>query len=105
MSKSLTTTDEERLPLIHPGEILREEFLEPFQLSAPRVAKDLGVAPRRINDIIRGTRAITADTALRLGVYFGTSPQFWMNLQSGYDLRRAERERGAAIEAEVRPFR
>jgi addiction module HigA family antidote len=71
---------------IHPGEILMEEFLAPFSLSQYRLAKDIDVAPRRINEIIHGQRAISADTALRLGKYFKTSPQFWLNLQSRYDL-------------------
>lgn len=71
---------------IHPGEILMEEFLLPFGISQYRLAKDIDVAPRRINEIIHGTRAITVDTALRLGKYFRTSPQFWLNLQSRYDL-------------------
>ncbi|MDO8593167.1 MAG: HigA family addiction module antitoxin [bacterium] len=71
---------------IHPGEILNEEFLAPLKISQYRLAKDIGVAPRRINEIVRGLRSITADTALRLGKYFNTSPQFWLNLQSHYDL-------------------
>lgn len=71
---------------IHPGEILNEEFLLPFKISQYRLAKDIDVAPRRINEIIHGSRAISADTALRLGKYFKTSPQFWLNLQSHYEL-------------------
>jgi len=71
---------------IHPGEVLMEEFLLPFKISQYRLAKDIDVAPRRINEIIHGTRAISADTALRLGKYFKTSPQFWLNLQSHYEL-------------------
>lgn len=71
---------------IHPGEILMEEFLKPFKISQYRLAKDIDVAPGRINEIIHSSRAITADTALRLGKYFNTSPQFWLNLQSRYDL-------------------
>ncbi len=71
---------------IHPGEILMEEFLKPLEISQYRLAKDIGVAPRRINEIVHGKRTITADTALRLGKYFSTSPQFWLNLQSHYDL-------------------
>lgn len=71
---------------IHPGEILMEEFLAPFAISQYRLAKDIDVAPRRINEIIHGSRAISADTALRLGKYFNISPQFWLNLQSHYDL-------------------
>jgi addiction module HigA family antidote len=71
---------------IHPGEILREEFLKPFKISQYRLSKDINVSPRRINEIIHGIRAISADTALRLGKYFNTSPHFWLNLQSRYDL-------------------
>jgi len=71
---------------IHPGEILMTEFLMPFNISQYRLAKDISVAPRRINEIIHGSRAISADTALRLGKYFKTSPQFWLNLQSHYEL-------------------
>jgi len=71
---------------IHPGEILMEEFLKPFKISQYRVAVDISVSPRRINEIVHGIRSITADTALRLGKYFSVSPQFWLNLQSHYDL-------------------
>jgi addiction module HigA family antidote len=74
---------------IHPGEILKEEFMEPMSLTAYRLAKELHVPAPRMNDIVRGKRSITADTALRLGAYFGLSPQFWMNLQADYDLRLA----------------
>lgn len=75
-----------KLKLIHPGEILHEEFLKSLGVSQYRLANDIGVPPRRINEIVLGKRGITADTALRLGRYFGTSPQFWMNLQARYDL-------------------
>jgi len=75
-----------KLPPIHPGEILREEFLGPMGISQYRLAKDISVPPRRINEIVHGKRAITADTALRLGRFFGMSPQFWLNLQTRYDL-------------------
>ncbi|MBI3956443.1 MAG: HigA family addiction module antidote protein [Candidatus Kerfeldbacteria bacterium] len=71
---------------VHPGEVLLEEFLTPFAISQYRLAKDIAVPPRRINEIIHGTRAISADTALRLGKYFKTSPQFWLNLQTHFDL-------------------
>ncbi len=71
---------------IHPGEILLEEFLEPMEVSQYRLAKDISVPPRRVNEIVHGKRAITADTALRLARYFGTSERFWMNLQTRYDL-------------------
>jgi addiction module HigA family antidote len=75
--------------LIHPGEILLAEFMEPLGLTAYRLAKDLCVPAPRVGDIVRGKRAISADTALRLGVYFGLPAQFWLNLQNEYDLRRA----------------
>ena len=89
------------LPSIHPGEILLEEFLEPMGISQYRLAKDLSVPPRRINEIVHGKRSITADTALRLSRYFGTSDRFWLNLQTGYDLE-VERDRlGDRLEAEV----
>jgi addiction module HigA family antidote len=77
---------------IHPGEILLEEFLEPMELSQYRLAKDISVSARRINEIVHGKRGITADTALRLGRYFGTSEHFWMNLQTHHDLE-VEKER------------
>jgi len=77
---------EEKLQPIHPGEVLLEEFLKPMKMSQSRLALDIGVHPRRINEIVLGKRAISADTALRLARYFGNSPQFWMGLQSDYDL-------------------
>jgi antitoxin HigA-1 len=90
-----------KLAPIHPGDILMTEFLEPFGLSQYRLAQDLSVAPRRINEIVHGTRAVTADTALRLGRYFGTSPQFWLNLQSRYDLEVEQDKLGARLAKEV----
>ena len=77
---------------IHPGEILLEEFLEPLEVSQYRLAKDISVPARRINEIVHGKRAVTADTALRLARYFGTTERFWMNLQTRYDLE-LEKER------------
>lgn len=79
-----------QLPPIHPGEILMEEFLEPMGISQYRLAKDISVPPRRINEIVHGKRSITADTALRLGRFFRMSPQFWLNLQTRYDLEVTE---------------
>jgi addiction module HigA family antidote len=79
----------ENAALIHPGEILLTEFMEPFGLTAYRLAKNLAVPAPRIGDIVRGKRAISADTALRLGIYFGLPAQFWLNLQNEYDLRLA----------------
>lgn len=90
------------LPPIHPGEVLFEEFLEPMGISQYRLAKDIGVPARRINEIVLGKRAISADTALRLARFFGTSEQFWMNLQSRFDLD-SERDRlGSRLIREVR---
>ena len=81
---------QKKLPPIHPGQILFEEFLQPMGISQYRIAKDTNVSPRRINEIVHSKRAITADTALRLGKFFNMSPQFWMNLQSRYELELAE---------------
>jgi len=90
-----------KLPAVHPGEILLEEFLTPLGISQYRLARDTSVPPRRINEIVRGLRGITADTALRLARYFGTSERFWMNLQTHYDLV-VERERlGDRLDREV----
>lgn len=90
-----------RLPTVHPGEILQAEFLEPFGLSQYRLAKETRVPPRRINEIVLGKRGITADTALRLARFFGTSERFWLNLQVRYDLE-VERDRlGNRLKREV----
>lgn len=80
-----------RLPDIHPGEILNEDFLGPLGVSQYRLAQAVSVPPRRINEIVHGKRAISADTALRLARFFGTTPDFWINLQAQYDLRQAEK--------------
>ena len=91
-----------KLPPVHPGEILLTEFLEPMGISRNRLAKETSVSPRRIREIVRGSRAITAETALRLARYFGTSDRFWLNLQTHYDLE-VERERlGDRLRREVR---
>ena len=90
------------LPPIHPGEVLHEEFLEPKALSQYRLAKDISVPPRRINEIILGKRGITADTALRLARYFGTTDEFWMNLQVRYDLECGRDRLGNRLKTEVR---
>jgi addiction module HigA family antidote len=87
---------------VHPGEILAEKFLTPFGLIPYRVAVDCGLRPLRFYAIVRGQRAITADTALRLGRYFGVSPQFWMNLQATYDLAVAEDTLGATLAQQVK---
>jgi addiction module HigA family antidote len=94
----------EKLQPIHPGEVLLEEFLKPMNLSQNRVALAMGVPPRRINEIVLGKRSITADTALRLGRYFGMSPQFWLGLQMDYDLDVAEDALAQRLELEVRPL-
>jgi addiction module HigA family antidote len=90
------------IPPIHPGEILLEEYLKPMSISQYRLAKDINVDPRRINEIIHGQRSITADTALRLARYFGTSERFWLNLQSRYDLELQKMELGDRLEKEVK---
>ena len=90
-----------KLPPVHPGEILQEEFLEPMEISQYRLAKDISVSPRRINEIVHRQRSITADTALRLSRYFGTSERFWLNLQTGYDLEIEKDRLGPRLESEV----
>ena len=90
-----------KLAPVHPGEILSEEFLKPLEISQYRLAKDISVPPRRVNEIVLGRRGITADTALRLSRYFGTTDRFWLNLQTRYDLE-IERDRlGGRLEREV----
>lgn len=91
-----------KLAPIHPGELLLLDFLEPFELSQYRLALDISVPPRRINEIVHGTRAITADTALRLARYFGTTDRFWLNLQARFDLETQRDALGARLEKEVR---
>ena len=86
---------------IHPGEILREEFLGPLEMSAHALAMELKVPAPRINEIVRERRAVTPDTALRLARYFGTTPEFWLNLQTSYDLKITERKVGSKIAKEV----
>jgi addiction module HigA family antidote len=91
------------LDAIHPGEILLEEFMKPMGISINRLARELCVPPGRISAIVNGKRSISADTALRLGTYFGVSPDLWVGLQADYDLRVAERAFGAEIARRVRP--
>jgi addiction module HigA family antidote len=93
-----------RLDPIHPGEILLEEFMKPMGISINRLARDISVPPGRISEIVNGKRSITADTALRLGKYFGVSPETWLDLQSDYDLRVARQTIGAEIEQRVHQF-
>lgn len=90
-----------KLAPVHPGEVLLEEFLEPMKISQYRLAKDISVPPRRINEIVHGKRSVTADTALRLSRYFGTSERFWLNLQTGYDLEVEKDRLGDRLESEV----
>jgi addiction module HigA family antidote len=90
-----------KLPAVHPGEILLEEFLNPLGISQYQLAKDISVPPRRINEIVHGQRSITADTALRLARHFGTSERFWLNLQSRYDLEVKKERLGKRLEREV----
>jgi addiction module HigA family antidote len=92
-----------RLPPVHPGDVLLEEFLVPMGISQYRLAKDINVPPRRINEIVHGTRAVSADTALRLARYFGTSERFWLNLQAQYDLDVEYERVGDQIEREIEP--
>jgi len=91
-----------KLPPVHPGEILSEEFLKPLKISQYRLAKEISVPPRRINEIVLGKRAVTADTALRLSKYFGLSERFWMNLQARFDLETEKDSLGDRLEKEVR---
>jgi antitoxin HigA-1 len=94
-----------KLKPVHPGEILREEFMEPLGLSMNRLALDLRVPVTRIAEIVHERRAITADTALRLGRYFGTSPEFWVNLQARHELEITRQKEQAKVEREVRPIK
>ena len=91
-----------KIPLVHPGDILQEDFLEPLGITQYRLAKDISVPPRRINEIVHGKRSITADTALRLSRYFGVSPQFWIHLQAHYDLEVKSDKLGKRLEKEVK---
>lgn len=94
----------EKLNPVHPGEVLLEEFLKPMGLSQNRLSLEIGVHPRRINEIVLGKRRITADTALRLARFFGTSPQFWMGLQNDFDLDATADALGDRLNTEVRPM-
>jgi len=100
MSNSSTTTENDLIDPIHPGEILMEDFITGFGITQNKLAVSIGVPPRRINEIVHGKRGLTADTSIRLARYFGTSDEFWMNLQSNYELRlerRSLRDKVAAI--------
>jgi addiction module HigA family antidote len=89
---------------IHPGEIMLEEFMKPMGISARQLAADIDVSPSRISELVNGQRPITADTALRLGLFFGMEPRFWLNLQSEYDIRVADRELRAKLSPRIRVF-
>lgn len=110
-SKSQTTTSsnrrgmptEKKIPATHPGTILREEFLDPLGLSQSKLARRLNVDKRRVNEVVHGQRAVTADTALRLAAFFGTSPGFWLNLQKQYELDVAQDDE-ERIRKEVKPY-
>jgi addiction module HigA family antidote len=93
-----------KLEPIHPGEILSEDFLKPMEISINRLARDIAVPPGRISEIVNGKRGISADTALRLARFFGTSPDVWLGLQLEYDLRVAKRTSGIEIEKRVHPY-
>lgn len=93
-----------KLAPVHPGEVLEEEFLKPLELSQHRLALDIGVDPRRINEIVLKKRSVTANTALRLARYFDTSPEFWLGLQAQYDLDVEEDEMGERLQKEVRTY-
>jgi len=93
-----------KIPSVHPGEVLLEEFLKPLNISQNQLGRDLGVSPRRINEIVRGKRSITANTALRLARYFGNSPQFWLGLQMDYDLDLETDKVPCTIEKEIKKF-
>ena len=95
---------ETKMPPVHPGEILYEDFMKPLGITQYRLAKEMHVYPRRVNEIVHGKRAVSADTALRLARYFGTSAELWMNLQAHYDLELARDEAEEQIVAEVQPL-
>lgn len=97
-------SDRKTIPPVHPGKILKEEFIEAYGLSQNEVAQSIGVDTARVNKIVNEERSITADTAIRLAQYFDTTPGFWMNLQRQYDLRTAETEHGDEIRREVQPM-
>lgn len=103
MSNSLITTEADLIEPIHPGEILMEDFIEGFGITQHKLAVSIGVPPRRINEIVHGKRGITADTAIRLAKYFGTSAEMWMNLQSNYELRMQRRALAGVVE-EIKPL-
>lgn len=92
-----------KLKNIHPGEILSEEFLKPMEVSAYRLSKDIGIPQTRISEILKGNRRVTADTALRLSIYFGNSPKFWLGLQADYDIEEEKRQNRLVLKS-IKPF-
>ncbi|MEN9558139.1 MAG: hypothetical protein RL141_508 [Candidatus Parcubacteria bacterium] len=104
LSLIITNMPSTKILPIHPGEILQEEFLTPLQVSQYRLATDIGVPPRRINEIVHGVRGVSADTALRLEKYFGASAAFWMNLQARYELEVQRDHLGSRLEREILAF-
>ncbi len=96
--------NETRIPPVHPGEVLLEDFLKPLGISQYRLAKEMNVYPRKINEIVLGKRSITADTAIRLSRYFGTSAELWMNLQALYDLEKTRDEIEEQVNKEISPL-
>lgn len=94
----------EKIPNVHPGEILLEEFLKPLGISQNKLAREIKVSPRRVNEIVLGKRSVTPETALRLARYFGTSERFWLGLQIDFDLEEAKRELAGEIEKEIKPM-
>jgi addiction module HigA family antidote len=94
----------ERLPNVHPGEVLLQEFLKPLGMTQNRLAREIHVPPRRINEIVLGKRSLTPDTALRLARYFGTSDRFWLGLQMDFDLEETQRHVGERIERQIQPL-
>jgi addiction module HigA family antidote len=95
---------ETKIPPVHPGEVLLEDFLKPLGISQYRLAKEMNVYPRKINEIVHGNRSVTADTAIRLSRYFGTSTELWMNLQALYDLEKARDEIEEQVAKEISPL-
>ena len=94
----------EKLPNVHPGEVLLEEFLSPMRISQNRLAREISVPPRRVNEIVLGKRAISPDTAIRLARYFGTSERFWLGLQMDFDLEEARNALSGRLDREVKPI-
>ena len=104
MSKSRTITKARKISPVHPGDVLREDFLKPLKMSVNRLALSLGVPATRMGEILKRRRAVTSETALRLARFFGTTPEFWMNMQAGYELELAKDKLSAEIERSVRPL-